>query len=73
VETKIHSNLPFEIKRTEIVKVFKNKLKRYLLQKFFIFYTSFSVRMINGRLEIRISVDMIWNNIDGPWTAILTN
>jgi hypothetical protein len=31
----IHNNLPFELKRIENFKVFKNKLKSYLLQNCF--------------------------------------
>jgi hypothetical protein len=32
---KIHNNLPFKLKRIENVKVFKNKLKSYILQNCF--------------------------------------
>jgi hypothetical protein len=32
---KIHNNLPSELKRIENLKVFKNKLKSYLLQNCF--------------------------------------
>jgi hypothetical protein len=35
--TKIHTNSPFQIRRREDFKVFKNKLKNYSLQNYFYF------------------------------------
>jgi hypothetical protein len=42
----IYNDLPFELKRTEHFKVFKNKLKSYLLQNCFYSLQEFLVTMI---------------------------
>jgi hypothetical protein len=62
---KICNNLPLELKRIESFKVFKNKLKNFLLQKCFILHKFFSVTMMDGSLVTRVSFDMIWQYTDG--------
>jgi hypothetical protein len=69
---KIHNNLPLEIKRIENVKVFKNKLKSYLLQNCFHSLQELLVTMMGGSLVTRVSLDMIRKCIDGLWTVIFT-
>jgi hypothetical protein len=71
---QIHNNLPSELKRIKNFKVFKNKLKSYLIQNCFnSLQEYFLVTMINGSTVIQVSLDMIWKHIDGLWTAILTH
>jgi hypothetical protein len=62
-------NLPSELKRTENCPVFKNKLHSYLLQNCFYSLQDFLVIMIDGSFVIRVSLDMIWEYIDGLWTV----
>jgi hypothetical protein len=70
---KIHNNLPFELKRTENFKVFKNKLKSYLLQNcFYSLQGFFLATIIDGGLVIQVSFNMIRKYIDGLWTVIFT-
>jgi hypothetical protein len=69
---KIH-NLPSELKRIENFKVFKNKLKSYLLQNcFYSLQEFFLVTLIDGSLVIQVSFDMIREYIAGLWTVIFT-
>jgi hypothetical protein len=67
---KIH-NLPFELKRIENFKVFKNKLRSYL--KLFLFLQElFLVTTIDGSLVTCVSLDMIRKYTDGLWSVIFT-
>jgi hypothetical protein len=69
---KICNNLPFELKRTEHFKVFKNKLRSYLLQNYFYSIQEFLVTMIDGSLVTQVSLYMIWKYADGLRSVIFT-
>jgi hypothetical protein len=70
--TKMGNNLPVELKRIENFKVFKNKLKSYLLQNCFYSLQEFIITMIDSSWVIRVSFDMIRKYIDGLWSVVLT-
>jgi hypothetical protein len=69
---KIHNNLPSELRRIENFKVFKNKLKSYLLQNFLFSRGVFLVTMIDGGFVIRVSFDVILKHIQGVSGRVTT-
>jgi hypothetical protein len=55
-----------ELKRIEYFKVFKNKLKIYLLQNcFYSLQEFFLVSVMDGSLVAQVSFDAVWMYIDG--------
>jgi hypothetical protein len=72
VRIKTQNNLPSELKRIGNCKVFKNKLKSYLLQNCFYSLQKFLVTMVDDSLVIRVSFNIIRKYIDGLWSVIFT-